>query len=238
MEVARHLQNGAPFTAKWLLERLVLVLKEGGTIPPLDPAKHRILAVKGITFPEDVVSTGQSLSCLMRATVHVTAPRPNSGETPTHKLSPLHGTAFQDEDLTEDLTVEVLTVDLYVKKVQMSLGSDQESKALHKLRRDVVSYRNECVFYRRVAPSLRKAGFAIPTPVFIDCRDNDDDDDDDDDNGSSGEGKEPPQREENEEEGQEKARAFLLSCEFLLVLSCVPRGRFCQHSPLRQRWPR
>ena len=231
-DVARHI-DGTAFTASFVCSILRAALESGnGGIEPLDAARHELLAVKRLSYPSSVVATGQSQSCTIRAHCLVRTTGPWGKRQSKYALrEPLYGTAFHDKDhdkdhdeidadghfhhnttsLYSDQSTSLLTVDVYVKRVDMSLSSPE--KPVDKVLRDVLSCRNECNFYVSTAPTLRKVpGVEIPALLHMERRDATD--------GGS---------------GQNLDRATLLSSAFLLVLSRVPRDRYCQHSPLTMK---
>jgi len=157
MEELTALLGGATLSPPWLKQALNITLAAGVGVGPLKP--HEVVeSVEDISFPGRPVETGQSISYAVQCRVMVGPTR--GSEHP--------GSCDGNEDGgggTSSGTARCCILNLWLKKVQgrrFPTGS-----SLAKLKRDLASCRNECAFYRSLAPRLRRAGFAVPTPVHI-----------------------------------------------------------------------
>jgi hypothetical protein len=162
------LHCGVTLSPSWLKDALNATLASGVGVGPLSP-HDAVFSVEDISFPGEPVETGQSISyavlCLVRA-------GPAGGLDPSGTVAVR---AEEGRDRTDPAaaapaalgaTRACFAVDLWLKKVQGRRFPAGTSLA--KLRRDLLSCRNECAFYKALAPRLLSGKVcAVPACVYV-----------------------------------------------------------------------
>lgn len=146
---ATSLLNGTPISAAWVQEKLAHALDHIGPVAPLGQGTGKNIrqvtaTAAGEGSDEEVLETGQSMSCELKFTIVLAAPKADAEAGKSQK--------------TETF------LSLYVKKIQ---ARNFATKDLASLRRDLASCYNEAQFYTHMAPVLRADGFVLPTPVHV-----------------------------------------------------------------------